>query len=634
MSNIYFVYYDKSQKLYYYYNNATQETTYNKPKNAQLLDPKTSEPFVFPEPTSKVHKKQETVLNGETIVPSNNDRNVLVVASNAIVYFVYVDADKELYYYNPDTQVSTYNKPQGDFTFLDPDTMQPYVFPESAEPLEKIQSLSPYHSPMKSHEAKPRKNMRVTLEEIASSPKRNPNGYKENRSSLSLAEDATAVVSNVKHESPDRSKSSHIRRLSMQFDDMPRPDVLEAVLHSLPLDSQQEIHQFKQVDFAKRFFKKQRKSGIFSRKKLTIEELSSFQNEPICEPLLKSLPKNLKDQAVLMFKNIIAYTGAKIRVSTPKAIDKIVEIVNGTPELHDELYAQLIKQSSNNPNDECRLRTWELFLVAATLFPSSRDSEIWIRSYIRESMKNETGKVKEYANYTFIRFCSRCSVGKAVHFEGGHHQIVSIIRAPYECNIKFGASIEEQLWAQKRTHPKFPVPYILHELTELLLAKGAEKFEGIFRIVGNMKNVEKMINDINKGKPIDTNANITDISSLMKAWFERLPERVINNDLIPELLNAYEIKKYHRFVAKLSPTHQITLKFLIGFLKKLIKCESVTKMNAKNFAICFAPNMINMDSSKDPFEMKKFSNIATDFLVTLMERLPTDDIYPAPPQLL
>jgi hypothetical protein len=58
-----------------------------------------------------------------------------------------------------------------------------------------------------------------------------------------------------------------------------------------------------------------------------------------------------------------------------------MEALYAVPELRDEVYMQLIKQTRENPNRPCLLRTWQLVIVA-TVFPSTGDSETVIKTHL------------------------------------------------------------------------------------------------------------------------------------------------------------------------------------------------------------------------------------------------------------
>lgn len=52
------------------------------------------------------------------------------------------------------------------------------------------------------------------------------------------------------------------------------------------------------------------------------------------------------------------------------------------PELKDELYMQLLKQTRGNPDVSSRARAWELFFLVASTMPPSKDYIGLISEYI------------------------------------------------------------------------------------------------------------------------------------------------------------------------------------------------------------------------------------------------------------
>ena len=96
--------------------------------------------------------------------------------------------------------------------------------------------------------------------------------------------------------------------------------------------------------------------------------------EPIPTSLLK-LSGDHVSRAVKMFSGILKYmgeTGEKLDDAGKFEIaQKLLHQGLKRPELKDELFMQLLKQTRGNPNQHSRGRAWELFhLIAATMPPS------------------------------------------------------------------------------------------------------------------------------------------------------------------------------------------------------------------------------------------------------------------------
>jgi hypothetical protein len=198
----------------------------------------------------------------------------------------------------------------------------------------------------------------------------------------------------------------------------------------------------------------------------------------------------------------------------------------------------------------------------------------------------------------------------------------------------FGASIYEQLWHQRSSHPNAPIPVILHRIADALIAKGAERWEGLFRLPGSHDRITRMQKNINEGGDPLPLADVNDLASLFKSWFAKLPEPIVNSDLLPSLKTAWETKTYVIFVADLPPTHVSVMKYLIGFLKQIAAAVEATKMTPKNLAICFAPNLIDTGGISDAMQISQFSDISQDFIITLMETWDTSSIYPPRPGVM
>jgi hypothetical protein len=514
-------------------------------------------------------------------------------------FFVYLDeATSSYYYYNTETSETTFDKPEtGDF--LDPETNGPFAF----DPMLMAEQRK---SKRKGHH-RARSVVESSVPPIAK-----------------MIIDVSDFVTNLK---TDDQPAAAAAPAAASF--FPNPKKL-----ALPSDLQSDIQRFQDANYAERFFSQHRPATATNRKKPT-SDLTVFQSDPIKEPLLISLAKNAKKQAVACFKLILTYTAAVSSTTPggPMAAHKLVGEIMNSPELRDEVYFQLIKQTRENPRPDCCLRTWDLFLIIATLFPSCRDSENWIKAHFAKNARHENEKIADIAQFCYIRFNARCGIGR-------HPDCVSLQevgRIPqdlYICRVIFGASIYEQLWHQKRGYPALQVPLVVHQLAEAMIHKDAEKVEGVFRKSGNPRKVQDLEEDVNKGKAALDKADLHDLATLFKSWFVKLPERVVPQECAGALRNAFEANDYRPFVAALPRAHLLCLKYLVGFLQRIAKAEAVTKMNATNLAICFAQVILLVGKMKDQQQALKMSETAHHFTTWVINELDTSDVYPLPPEAL
>ena len=405
----------------------------------------------------------------------------------------------------------------------------------------------------------------------------------------------------------------------------------------LPSDLQEEIKKFSNTHFFNSFFQQHRNKHKFSRKNISVDSLAEFSSEPITEPLIEVPEKDTKftKLAIQSFKWILYYTRVE-QVKNPACyLDRLVELLYNNPQIRDETMFQLIKQTRKNENEEWRLQTWMLFVVIVTVFPSSRNSEDWIKSHFAQQSKSTDYIVSQYASFCYIRFSARCAIGKPMDppNEIGYYQKIPTQMAMGF--LSFGASIYEQIWNQRRTLLRLPIPFTLYLMASKLLSKNGQNREGIFRLPGNLKLVDQTAERLNKGiNEMDT-LDVNDIASLLKKWLRDLPDPLVNLASIGKLENAYDTKEYIEFTDKELPkTHRLTLMFLIGFLQELVKYCDVTKMNAKNYAIVFGPNVVQVRDTTEPQRIQKFSEIAIEYLTDLIENWDTSYMFPLNPKFL
>ncbi|TKY58426.1 Kinesin calmodulin-binding protein-like [Spatholobus suberectus] len=146
----------------------------------------------------------------------------------------------------------------------------------------------------------------------------------------------------------------------------------------------------KQIQSAgKRGFFSKRSVGPQVREKITFEDMLSFQKDPIPTSLLK-LNVDLASRATKLFQIILKYMGIdpSDRV-TPISLDERVELVGKLykqslkrPELRDELFVQISKQTRNNPERQYLIKAWELMYLCASSMSPSKDISSYLSEYI------------------------------------------------------------------------------------------------------------------------------------------------------------------------------------------------------------------------------------------------------------
>lgn len=148
------------------------------------------------------------------------------------------------------------------------------------------------------------------------------------------------------------------------------------------------------------------------------------------------------------------------------------------------------------------------------------------------------------------------------------------------------------------------IPYIVSDLIQQLYAVQAYNVEGIFRLSGSSTKIDQCLEELDRGRDVDWskyNDSAITLACVLKAYFRTLSET--------EPLLTFE--KFNQFVSfcdiedeatmlksikdacfELPVSHVRTLAFLMTFLHEIAANSEVNKMNAKNLAICFGPNIL------------------------------------------
>ncbi|CAI0398321.1 unnamed protein product [Linum tenue] len=122
------------------------------------------------------------------------------------------------------------------------------------------------------------------------------------------------------------------------------------------------------------------------------------------------------------------------------------------------------------------------------------------------------------------------------------------------------------------------VPTILLLMQRHLYGLGGLQAEGIFRI--NAENSqEEYVRDQLNGGVVPEGVDVHCLAGLIKAWFRELPTGVLDS-LQPEQL-----------VRHLPPTESALLDWAVNLMADVVEQEHHNKMNARNIAMVFAPNM-------------------------------------------
>ncbi|XVE59586.1 hypothetical protein DITRI_Ditri05aG0057700 [Diplodiscus trichospermus] len=215
--------------------------------------------------------------------------------------------------------------------------------------------------------------------------------------------------------------------------------------------------------------------------------------------------------------------------------------------------------------------------------------------------------VRHVAHVTFDRFNG--FLGLPVEFEPEVPR-----RAPSASATVFGVSTESmQLSYDCRGNS---VPTILLLMQRRLYAQGGLQAEGIFRINAENSQEEYVREQLNGGV-VPEGIDVHCLAGLIKAWFRELPTGVLDS-LSPEQVMQFQTEEQcAELVRLLPPTESALLDWAINLMADVVQQEHQNKMNARNIAMVFAPNMTQM---ADPLTALMYAVQVMNFLKTLILR--------------
>ncbi|TKY48652.1 Rho GTPase-activating protein 1 [Spatholobus suberectus] len=215
--------------------------------------------------------------------------------------------------------------------------------------------------------------------------------------------------------------------------------------------------------------------------------------------------------------------------------------------------------------------------------------------------------VRHVAHVTFDRFNG--FLGLPVEFEP------EVPRRPPSASASvFGVSTESmQLSYDSRGNS---VPTILLLMQRHLYAQGGLQVEGIFRINADNGQEEHVRDQLNLGL-VPEGIDVHCLAGLIKAWFRELPTGILDSLSPEQVMQCQTEEECAEIVRHLPHTEASLLDWAINLMADVVQHEHVNKMNARNIAMVFAPNMTQME---DPFTALMYAVQVMNFLKTLILR--------------
>lgn len=405
---------------------------------------------------------------------------------------------------------------------------------------------------------------------------------------------------------------------------------------ALSADLKAQINFFQLEGFATRFFKSQ-KRGLF-RRAVPIRDRLKWTQGSLKTPLLKLKP-DLAKKAIAMFKWIqICMGDRELTASQEDRYKLMVDIFDlglNIAALRDEIFCQLCKQTTLNPNTDSNLRGWSLITLFLQYFTPTKDLEHWFMDYCREHEKNPQQEILPYVTYA-LRVLTR-----------GPSQSGSTLRLPEVDEVElalrnptqprlFGVTLETVLQSQQRhvaTSPEISTrsdfPHVITALIAIVTRLNGPTTEGIFRIPGSHMLCTKLRLQLEAGQYAGTGLLDPHVpASVLKWWLRDLEEPVIPATFYNACLEAAKSPEAAtacvRVVDALPALNKTVVYSIINFVQVLARPENVahTKMAVGSLSIVFGPNLLRCQAVEMMmvFEAQKWEQ---SFVTSLIKNLPS-----------
>ncbi|KAG8200429.1 hypothetical protein JTE90_000512 [Oedothorax gibbosus] len=370
--------------------------------------------------------------------------------------------------------------------------------------------------------------------------------------------------------------------------------------------------------------------GIF-RKKFSLQDMLSWSKDPIRKPMITTTDKSLKRDACEVFKLIQTYMLDHKTKSGQTYEAVVLDLATrgwGKPALRDELYIQICRQTTENPKRESLVLGWELMAVCLSFFPPSIKFQPYLEGFIKKHQSSGLDppdlKISQYALVCGKRLEQISHKGAARSLRKPTVDEIEQSRVQIFRPSMFGNSLDEVMALQRKRYPNYSLPWVQTTLSETVLQLNGAQTEGIFRVPGDIDEINAMKMRIDQWEIVETDDPHVP-ASLLKQWYRELFEPLIPADYYEEcVLYCNDPEASVQIVKNLPELNRLVFSYLIRFLQVFAAEENcaVTKMDAKNLAMVMAPNCLRC-TSEDPSTIFENTRKEMAFIQTLIQHLDT-----------
>uniref|UniRef100_A0A8B9IB77 Rho GTPase-activating protein 39 n=1 Tax=Anser brachyrhynchus TaxID=132585 RepID=A0A8B9IB77_9AVES len=402
--------------------------------------------------------------------------------------------------------------------------------------------------------------------------------------------------------------------------------------------------------------------GIF-RRRISISNMLSWNGSSIKKPMLITSNRAIKKEACEMFKLVQSYMGDRqTRMDRNHVALVTVTKCWSMQGLRDELYIQLIRQTTDNTCYRSLAWGWELMAISLAFFSPSPKFQSYLEGYIyrhldsdenskfaqrikelvdlknkknsksrkkrKQNMEEEGLPISTYAKYCYRKLQKVAVTGGKKGLRKPTVEEITHARNAIVTPSLFGSSLEEIMLRQQDMYPGHKLPWVQTQLSQQVLALGGEQTEGIFRIPGDIDEVNALKLQVDQWRIPSGLSDPNIPASLLKLWYRELEEPVIPQQFYKECISNYENPDAAVAVVHLLPElNRLVLCYLIHFLQIFAQPSNVgrTKMDVNNLAMVMAPNCLRCQSD-DPRIIFENTRKEMSFLRMLIVHLDTSFI--------
>ncbi|KAM7423251.1 hypothetical protein PAMA_011008 [Pampus argenteus] len=343
--------------------------------------------------------------------------------------------------------------------------------------------------------------------------------------------------------------------------------------------------------------------GLF-RRRVSIANMLSWNRGSIKKPMLVTSNRAVRKEACEMFKLVQAYMGDR-----PSRLDRrhcallIVTKCWDMPGLRDELYVQLVRQTTGNATPRSLAAGWELMAVSLAFFAPSPKFRCYLEGYIqrhteptsdkkltqfileqqelklkknsksRKKRKQSTDEEEGLPISTYAKFCHRKL--QKVAITGGKKGLrkptleeIDHSRRAIITPSLFGSSLEEVMERQSELFPDRKLPWVQVQLSQYVLALGGAQTEGIFRVPGDIDEVNALKLQVDQWRIPENLSDPNVPASLMKLWYRELEEPLIPMNFYKQCVsNCDDPVAAIAVVQSLPELNRLVLCYFIHFLQ-------------------------------------------------------------------